>query len=902
MVRILAVDDERNLLLTLQSRIKLSKQPIEFFCFGIDVEPLSTEQEKFEEEVGDAFISYAQKESILNFDIILLDYAIPKKNAKVILNTLKDIALPPVIIMSANAVATHNHILDILRSGQAKRYIYKNSPLFENELTIYANNILEESYTHKISDVLEELKQEEFNTFEDFAKKFARTFMTRLSYTYVVVHKYDVERRTLITVNEIKGISLEKEIDRKYDSKLFDILESDDGYMIDNHFNLTEYSPLKQRFGDTIQSLIIRIGSKQSPHGIVNIFRENRDIFLTDFLVRSIKKSIDNLNSSIVIRLEQTEIINKVLSFLANIMHESDEKKILNDYTRLVHQRYNKNNLRNKTTLKVVRPGKDRLELVAIGDNLELSRCLFNLKLTDNLIESISFRENISILTYDSRDMDEVRSRLQEVYKKIYGFEIESSLKIKFHLHQTSKELEMRSGLCIPISSFRNDGQGAVFGVINLESAEKNYYNIKMMKELFNISQVVGGRIEAIRNQKLLDGLLESSRTLDQKTRLNIVTNVLKEYLGFFSLSIFNVEANSKLKFDNIIIDDDKINNAEVQQAYKKLLKSGKEFKETALAQAYEYFKQGYSIFYIPDLEEVPLYILGKFQDKKLITSSKSITNKTLKVYHKDFYDVKSYYAQAIRYNQELMGILVLEFKVSNPMIHYDLSIIERVTELLGVIYLSSDEKFKDEIRDHYIQDFIRGFQSNFRHIVFNHYNEAKPYFNKEKSPEIENAFREILNASRHYDRVMETGSYKVIVDSIIDEFLNNKKIKIEKSIEDFKVFDKRKEFFYLIFFHIFNNAKAILENIENPSVRIESYIKNDLLYIKVFDNGGLPKNSKRIFELNYSERHNKGGFGLYHLREKISEKGGEIVFLEESKKYFRITIPLERVGEKYEK
>ncbi len=905
MVRVLVIDDERNLLLTLKNRVRLTQQPIEFICFGIDIEFLSSVQEEFEEDVADAFINYAKEKDIFDFDVILLDYALPKKNAKLILESLEEVVLPPIVMMSADSSATHKHILDILEHGQAQRYIYKNSPLFHEELTIYAKTLVEESYNHKIVDILEGLNHEEFSTFETFSERLAGKFMERLASTYVVIRKYDIESKTLIRTNSLEGVELQEVIDRDYDGRLFDVLESDEGYVIDNEFSLKGYPSLQQRFGDTIQSLIIRIGSKHSPQGIINIFKENKAIPLTNFLVKSIYKSIDNLNKSLVIKLEQTRIINKILTFLGDIMNESDEQKILDDYTKLIHERYNKNHARNKTTLKVLKPGNDRLELSCLGEACAVKRKKFEPTLTHNSISSVSFMENISILTIDSHNMDEVWERLQGAYLKMYGFEMDESQKVEFV--QTAENIEMRAGLCIPISSFRNSEHGAVFGVLNLESEEPHYYNIKMMKELFNISQVVGGRIEAIRNQKLLDGLLESSRTLEYKSRLEIVTNVLKEYLGFFSLSLFTIENSGKLGLENIIIDDDEINRVEVQHSYLELLKDNETFKETALSHAYNYFKQGYSIFYLPQVENKVVYMVGKFnQDKELKMETKPIEeNHSLKIYHQDFYKVKSYYAQAIRYKQELRGILVLGFKVFNPMINYDLRIIEKATELLGVIHLSKDEKFKDEMRDYDIQDFIQGFQSNFRHIVFNYYKDVEPFVDKEKMPEIDRAFHNILDISRHYDKIVETDSYKIIVQSIIDEFLIQGKqnnLQVEVKIEDdFKVFKKRKEFFYMIFFHLFSNAKSILETHKKPIVKVESSIKNDLLYIKVYDNGDLPNNSNKIFEYNYSERHTKGGFGLYHVRDKIENKDGEIVFLPFPKKHFRITLPLEKIGERYE-
>jgi len=245
---------------------------------------------------------------------------------------------------------------------------------------------------------------------------------------------------------------------------------------------------------------------------------------------------------------------------------------------------------------------------------------------------------------------------------------------------------------------------------------------------------------------------------------------------------------------------------------------------------------------------------------------------------------------------------LVLEFQVSNPMLNHNLQIIEKVTELLGVIYLNQSDRLQDEMRDLYIQDYIRSFQSNFRHIAYNHYKDIECLVDKDKTPKIYHAFQEILNITRHYDNIIENDSYSVIVDTLIDEFLDNNKIKIEKQIEDFRVFDSKKEFLYILFFHLFSNAKAILKETKNPFVRIDSYIADNLLYIKVFDNGRPPNFPERIFEDGYSEKHNKGGFGLFHLKNRIMDKGGEIKFLIEPKKHFRITIPLDKIGEKYDK
>ena len=727
--------------------------------------------------------------------------------------------------------------------------------------------------------------------------------MAQLPNTYVVVREYNVKNKTLILSNELENITLQKVISRKSDKRLFDVLDSDIGYKIDNNFSVEDYSELREAFGKTIKSLIIRIGKQKSPQGMIIIFKKNTHFSFENFLVKSIKISIDSLNANMI---EQTMTFNRMLRFIPDIMNESNEEKILEKYTKMVDELYNQNHIKNKTTLKMLRPGKDILELFCKGA-CDIDRNEFSPNLSNNSISSRVVTENISILTYDSRDMDEVWSRFKEVHQKIYGFEIEESKKIEFHQtakdKQTQEKIEMRSGLCVPISSFSNNSAGSVFGVLNLESEKVNYYTIKQMKILFNMSLIVGGRIESIRNQKLLDGLFQSSRTIDYKGKVHIIERVLQEYLGFFSLNIFQIEENGKLKLETVIVEDPKLNTTEIKQKYNKVLKNEDEYKKTALYQAEKYFKIGYSIFYVPELHKVPIYIIGKFKEDKLKLETKNSYEQELKVYHQDDYDVKSYYAQAIRYNGQLMGILVLGFQIANPMVNYDLRLIEKVTDLLGVIYLSQDKKIQDEMKDNYIQSYIRNFKSNFRHIVYSHYHDVVPFLDKDKTPEILHAFREIIDITKHYDNTLDNDSYLAIVNILIDEFLRpTKSIKIETQIEDFKVFENKKEFLYILFFHLFSNAKAILEKVNNPLVRIESYISNNLLYIKVYDNGKLPDNPNKIFEDNYSERHDKGGFGLFHIRNRVEEKDGEIKFLVEPSKHFRITIPLNKIGEKDEK
>jgi len=291
MVRVLVVDDERNTLLSLRDRVVRSKEPIKFICFGIDENILSSNQDEFEEEVADAFIHYVKEGRAKKFDIVLMDFSIPKKNANVILQELKDVPLPPVIMMSADAHAIHNSILDLLKDDYAKRYLYKNSDFFPSELSIYAHNVTEEYYNHQMITLLEELNQEEFSTFQTFAQKLADTFMAQLPNTYVVVREYNVKNKTLILSNELENITLQKVISRKSDKRLFDVLDSDIGYKIDNNFSVEDYSELREAFGKTIKSLIIRIGKQKSPQGMIIIFKKNTHFSFENFLVKSIKIS-----------------------------------------------------------------------------------------------------------------------------------------------------------------------------------------------------------------------------------------------------------------------------------------------------------------------------------------------------------------------------------------------------------------------------------------------------------------------------------------------------------------------------------------------------------------------------------------------------------------------------------
>ena len=904
MVRVLVVDDEIHILSSLRDRVLFDKdKKLELIRFGIDICKLPQNQDIFEEIIAEKFIKFVKKEGLSDFDILLLDFAIPNKSGNEILEELKEEILPPVIIMSADDNAIHNEILSLLESAKAKRYIYKNSPFFPDELKIFSRSLVEEYRNQEVIKLLEVLakKRDKFHSFDKFAKELAKELMARLPDTFVIIRKYDEKREVLKKTHDVEGLKIPEEISKNYDKRLFLSLEKEDGYNIDNEFKLAKFPELKGKLGDKIRFLTIRIGDKEKPIGVINISKKITHFPFNKYFSKTMKFDVDLLSSNITL-IEQNEIFNGLLKFLSGIMSKDNESEILNEYVNIVHKLFNEDDSENKTTIKLINPESNELSLYCQG-KCDLKRTEFSPKITDRYISSTVFMTNISILIYDTTNLDEAWERFKKVHKKIYGFEMDDNKKFAYY---NTAEKEMKSELCIPISHFDEEKKGGiVFGVLNLESYKKNSYSIKQLKLLYIASQIVASRLEFLRNQKLLEGLLDNMVKLKTDKKIEHIVNLLKSYLGFYSLMIFKkgkMTREGNLNLEYIKIEDNEINSVEVKREYDDILKNEEKFKKTALHFAEDIFKNGYDIFYIPEIpevEDISYYMLGKFENKKLKTKTLDNENGVLTFYHQKFYRVNSYYAQAIKYKNNFLGMLVIEFKISNPMINYNISMIEKVTKLLGIIYLQKEGKISDEIVNLYIQEHLRRFHSNFRHSAISRYKKIEDELNQKENKKIKDIFDEIINITYYHDKVIESKNYKEIVDIIIKELsIKEKKIDIKENVENFNVFENQREFLYMIFFHLLDNAREVLKEKKDPKIAIKSYIKNNLLYIEVYDNGKLPNNPDKIFDKGYSEKHYKGGFGLSHIKEIVSKRGGEIRFIK-NHKYFIITLPFEVIGNK---
>ncbi len=121
--------------------------------------------------------------------------------------------------------------------------------------------------------------------------------------------------------------------------------------------------------------------------------------------------------------------------------------------------------------------------------------------------------------------------------------------------------------------------------------------------------------------------------------------------------------------------------------------------------------------------------------------------------------------------------------------------------------------------------------------------------------------------------------AYELLIDS-----LDASKIKIEFKLgSNYEIMMHENEFMQVII-NIINNAKdqLVLKNIENPMIKIETYIQRDKLYIEISDNAGGIDEEKldKIFDPYYSTKLEKNGTGLGLYMSKVIIKdyhGGDI-------------------------
>ncbi|KAA6226041.1 MULTISPECIES: sensor histidine kinase [unclassified Campylobacter] len=91
----------------------------------------------------------------------------------------------------------------------------------------------------------------------------------------------------------------------------------------------------------------------------------------------------------------------------------------------------------------------------------------------------------------------------------------------------------------------------------------------------------------------------------------------------------------------------------------------------------------------------------------------------------------------------------------------------------------------------------------------------------------------------------------------------------------------------------IYNGIDAIEEaDNENGKMRIESFIKDKILYIRVFDNGINIKDENLVFEAFKTTKLKGNGLGLCLSKEIINAHGGELSFEKEPKNFY-FTLPL---------
>jgi signal transduction histidine kinase len=149
--------------------------------------------------------------------------------------------------------------------------------------------------------------------------------------------------------------------------------------------------------------------------------------------------------------------------------------------------------------------------------------------------------------------------------------------------------------------------------------------------------------------------------------------------------------------------------------------------------------------------------------------------------------------------------------------------------------------------------------------------------------------FREFFKSNKEQK---ETNFEELIssVFNIIENSINNKNIKLEKEIESNIKFTTYPNEVKQVLLNLIKNAEdALLEKkVENPSIKVVTYAKNDDIFFEITDNaGGIPNEIiDKIFDPYFSTKKQKDGTGLgLYMSKTIVEEHckGEIIVSNEN-------------------
>ena len=888
-IKVLVVDDDIQMLKKTKERFFMSKNSdkdtIELFLFAIDVNKQSTFNEL---EISKQIEEYIDINGF-QFDILLIDFSMANRSGLVVIQNLKSKGFShPIIIMTAHEEVVQEKILDTLKKG-AKSYLYKNQDYFIDELIITANRIMEEYQNEKMISLTKNLVDKTYENFEEFAISFSHQIVDNISNTYCIVRKYEESTGKLLKLHDVEELKIKCEILRDDCSDMFKAIDNETGININNDLNLDKFPELKEPLnGNTLKLLSVRVGSQKNPKGLVNIFRRKIGFNFTERDAYFIKFAVNMLENKIALEEKERNDTN-ILDFISKIIVSEDEEYICQALSDLVHKEFNNNDDKNtKLTIKFIKLEEDVLSCkknscqqrgVEREDYMPTIQTSFSISAT-------VYKNNIPILINNLDEIEVAQEDFREDYYQKYNY-FPRNNEEKFNYIASAKHVTMKSELCIPLAIEKHSDNSDIFpdikilGVLNLESTKIGFYSKKDKTLLEILCKVVALRIDNLRHKQMLDRITDIVKVADDDEKLKKLLNLFKEVTQYHLLTVYTIK-DGVIKFEGLDVDKSE-NRAEIIN----------EIKEATLV------KKGYVFNLYNRLyeeKEEPIYI------------------ETLEEDRDDYYkcvklkkEIKSLLIQPIFAYDELVGVLTLEYAFETPLMKSETELLGKVANWLGVLYLSEDEH-KKHLNYLLMKRYSEKFSSNFRHSVVNQVKKVEDVlvklaeYDKESVSLIENTFHGIKSIPKHYDNITSAETFREIVEELINSFqhrFDKSIIKVSK-LDNPKIHPSRRNMIYIVMFHILDNAFDVLKNNNNPKIAIESYIHDKMFYILLCNNGEKISNLEKIFEPTYTTKPNKGGFGLYHVRQVIYENDGEVKAFNKKNEgvYFEITLPIKENNE----
>jgi len=896
-IKVLLVDDDNGFLNTIQKKFKLNDYGanIDICLFGQD------QGDIIDEDVGRSFISYLEdNRDKFIADVIFCDYDLGKGVKAIrVLKIAKDIiSIPPIVVMTANKNSLQQEAVDSINDG-ARGYIIKTfdgasagngNDYFIQEMTISAMRVDQEHKRNTIQTIITEISKEtDTNSIKSLADSFIESFQRNYPYFTVFIRMVNNSKLKLMasTISNTEFINAIECLDRSEVEILFNLMESDDGVIINNDFdkidiNIGEEHKIFLNKLNLKKGIFIRVGSKAQPLGTISIYCSDTNRNFT-------KKQTEDfqLATQTIVRdwklLDEKRKHKGIIEFIDTIVEEEDEDKIWSKLCSLVHEHFNQDSNQNKTTIKIAKVGSSLLNreyckgASCDGDNIT--------DIYDETVSSWVYRNNhYCFIQKDDLIINSEPKILKQSFKdNLYTKFGDGNIEFKM----TNEN--MISELCLPISA-NSSVNAEVYAVINLESNLNYIYDKEVRESIERLIKVSAKRINNIRQNRFMKQLIQAISRKTYKKRFQESVEFLQDFIGYRFFSVVIKEKNRLILEEFNFPEKNSYKEKLFAKNLEKLLNDNKSATKKFLEEKEDFY-------YIED--GTGLEDFGKAIDKNKIQS-------------------KSQFLARLKSGNDTIGVISFDFSRINPLNTHKQELLK------GFI-----RWFNREINENRIYEKINKrvayfekkgsmdwFFRNLSHMIGGENSKAKSdltmmkylYEDEDKEEFLLNLERvqrylsSIANfpkrfiSSAEYDFNTIAGASKSVISDLEMRQIGKT---IETSLEDIGIQSSHTSMLYLLLFH------PILNALEEPSVtaiKISAKVDNNISIIEIRDNGKGFSNLNLVFEKNATTKSSGGGFGLAFIKPLIeNELQGEIEAYNDSGAVIIIKIPTVNKGEKYE-